>query len=64
MTGAGYPLHLRLQELFMSKKHKLLRDNGYYKTMGGNWRSNHGMWISNKDVKRLDYDALKLELRY
>lgn len=57
------PTILELIKENLFKKRELLEDAGYYKTMTGSFRDNHGHYISASEVRKFSYEALKKYLR-
>ena len=63
MSYSRPPTILELIKENLFKKRELLENAGYYKTMTGFFRDNHGHYISASEVRKFSYEALKKYLR-
>ena len=55
-----YPFSMRRAVFELPAKARLMRRRGYYKTLSGDWRDNHAMYIVTKDVfRRLSLEELE-----
>jgi hypothetical protein len=62
-TRSTYPLKYRIIDKLLPfgffKKSNLLKCRGYYKTMSGDWRDSHGIFLSKEAVARMSIEELR-----